>query len=331
MFLCYAIAMSPPSVPEPPSPLNLDEWIAIIVTLTTVGGIFYWAIGREHKDQILQELGFFPPSPQPDSTRESPEPTKPIPTTPELSTFEKTPHREAEVQGSRVAGVQGRMPADPASVAPEKTPSPTVAPTVTPTPTSSVEFSDVPDEFWAQVAITALAKRDIVVGFPQGELKPERFATRGELAAMLHKAFDPQPKQRAIARSAIPEAIAFNDLPPNYWGAEAIEEVAKAGIIIGYPDDKFRPNQPITRAEALVVLAKALNLKPPSEPTKTLQQYQDSDQIPHYAIANVAAAVKAGLVVGYPQGNLLNPNKPATRAELAAMLHQAVVVSQKRA
>ncbi|MEQ8756713.1 MAG: S-layer homology domain-containing protein [Coleofasciculus sp. G1-WW12-02] len=331
MFLCYAIAMSPPSAPEPPSPLNLDEWIAIIVTLTTIGGIFYWAIGREYKDQILQDLGFSPPSPQPDSTPESPEPTKPIPTTPELSTSETTPRREAEVQGSRVPGVQGRMQAAPAPGAPEKTPSPTVTPTVTPTPTPSVEFSDVPDEFWAHVAIAALAQRDIVVGFPQGEFKPQRFATRGELAAMLQKAFDPQPKRRAIARSAMPEAIAFKDLPPNYWGAEAIEEMAKAGIIIGYPDDKFRPNQPITRAEALVVLAKALNLKPPSEPTKTLQQYQDSDQIPNYAIANVAAAIKAGLVAGYPQGDLLNPNKPASRAELAAMLHQAVVVSQKRA
>jgi len=313
--------MSPPSVPEPPSPLNLDEWIAILVTLTTIGGIFYWAIGKKQKQQILQDLGFSPPSPQPDSTPESPEPTKPTPTTPELSDAKITSRREAEVQGSRVPGVQGRMQADPAPGAPEKTPSPTVTPTVTPTPTPSVEFSDVPDDFWAKEAIAALAKRDIVVGFPQGEFKPQRFATRGELAAMLQQLFEPKPKQRAIA---------FKDLPPNYWGDEAIKAVAKAGIIMGYPDHKFRPNQPITRAEALVVLAKALNLKPPSEPAKTLQQYADSDKVPDYAIANVAAAVKAGLVTGYPQGKLLNPNKPATRAELAAMLHQARVISRNR-
>jgi len=307
--------MSPSSPPEPPSPLDLDEWIAILVTLTTIGGIFYWAIGKEHTDQILQDLGFSPPSPQPDSTPESPEPTKPTPTTPELSESEITSRQEAKVQGNRGAGKQGRMKTDPAGSTLEKTPTPT-------TPTPSVEFSDVPDEFWAKQAITALAKRNIVVGFPQGEFKPQRFATRGELAAMLHEAFKPKPKQRAIA---------FPDLPPNYWGDDAIKEMAKAGIITGYPDDKFRPNQPITRAEALVVLAKVLNLKPPSEPSQTLQQYADSNKIPDYAIADVAAAVQAGLVVGYPQGDLLNPNKPATRAELAAMLHQARVVSQKRA
>lgn len=306
----YAIAMSPSSPPEPPSPLDLDEWIAILVTLTTIGGIFYWAIGKEQKQQILQDLGFSPPSPQPDSTPESPQPNKPTPTTPELSDSEITSRREAEVQGSRGSGEQGRMQADPAL--------PTVTPTPT-TPTPSVEFSDVPDDFWAKEAIAALAQRDIVVGFPQGEFKPQRFATRGELAAMLQQVFELKPKQRAIA---------FKDLPPNYWGDEAIKAVAKAGIIIGYPDHKFRPNQPITRAEALVVLAKALNLKPPSEPAKTLQQYADSDKVPDYAIANVAAAVKAGLVTGYPQGNLLNPNKPATRAELAAMLHQARVISR---
>jgi len=317
----YAIAMSPPSPPEPPSPLDLDEWIAILVTLTTIGGIFYWAMGKEQKQQILQDLGFSPPSPQPDSTPESPESTKPTPTTPELSESEIASRREAEVQGSRGAGKQERMQADPALPTPEKAPPSTVSPTPT-TPTPSVEFSDVPDDFWAHVAIATLAKRNIVVGFPQGEFKPQRFATRGELAAMLQQVFEPKPKQRAIA---------FKDLPPNYWGAQAIKAVAKAGIIIGYPDHKFRPNQPITRAEALVVLAKALNLKPPSEPSKTLQQYTDSNKIPDYAIANVAAAVQAGLVAGYPQGDLLNPNKPATRAELAAMLHQASVVSRNRA
>ncbi|MEQ9236472.1 S-layer homology domain-containing protein [Coleofasciculus sp. E2-BRE-01] len=312
--------MSPPSPPEPPSPLDLDEWIAILVTLTTIGGIFYWAMGKEQKQQILQDLGLSPPSPQPDSIPESPKPTKPTPTTPELSDAEITSRREAEVQGSEGAGEQGRMQADPALPAPEKTLSPTVTPTPT-TPTPSVEFSDVPDDFWAKKAIATLATGDIVVGFPQGEFKPQRFATRGELAAMLQQVFEPKPKQRAIA---------FEDLPPNYWGDEAIKAVAKAGIIIGYPDHKFRPNQPITRAEALVVLAKALNLKPPAEPSKTLEQYIDSNKIPDYAIANVAAAVKAGLVTGYPQGNLLNPNKPATRAELAAMLHQARVVSRNR-
>ncbi|MEQ9358854.1 S-layer homology domain-containing protein [Coleofasciculus chthonoplastes] len=315
----YAIAMSPPYPPEPPSPLDLDEWIAIIVTLTTIGGIFYWAMGKEQKQQILQDLGLSPPSPQPDSTPESPEPTKPTPTAPELSESETTPCSVETCHGTsrrQVAGEPERVQVNRTSPTPQQTPFPT--PT---TPTPSVEFSDVPDDFWAKNAIATLAKRNIVVGFPQGEFKPQRFATRGELAAMLQQVFEPKPKQRAIA---------FKDLPPNYWGAQAIKAVAKAGIIIGYPDHKFRPNQPITRAEALVVLAKALNLKPPSEPSKTLKQYTDSNKIPDYAIANVAAAVKAGLVTGYPQGNLLNPNKPATRAELAAMLHQARVVSRNR-
>lgn len=52
----------------------------------------------------------------------------------------------------------------------------------------------------------------------------------------------------------------FKDVKDGLWYSEAIQEVADAGLMAGYPDNTFRPEQPVTRAELAVVLAKLLNL-----------------------------------------------------------------------
>ena len=58
--------------------------------------------------------------------------------------------------------------------------------------------------------------------------------------------------------------------------------------------------------------------------------YLDADKIPQYAVDDVAAATRAGIVVNHPNLRLLNPNQPATRGEIAALIYQALV-SQGRA
>lgn len=197
----------------------------------------------------------------------------------------------------------------------DSTPTPTA-----PTPTPGVEFSDVTDGSWASPYIKLLKERSIVVGFPDGRFRPDRYATRAEFAAMLQKIFAKENK---------PSAIGFKDLSADYWASDAIKKVSKTGILKGYPAKDFRPDQPVTRAEVLVTLATALKLKTPLTPAKSLQVYLDGDQVLDYAQAKVAAAHEAGLVAGYTKEKLLVPNKPATRAELAAMLSQALELSGK--
>lgn len=188
-----------------------------------------------------------------------------------------------------------------------------------PTPTPVVEFSDVPDSSWARRFIQRLNTRDIVVGFPDGSFRPDQYATRAEFAVMLEKVFEPENSGNSSN---------FKDLSADYWAYDAIKNVSKMGILKGYPAGDFRPDQPVTRAEALVALATVLKLKTPPTPTKTLQGYLDGDQVLDYAIAKVAAAQEAGLVAGYRKEKLLIPNKPVTRAELTAMLSQALALSQ---
>ncbi|WP_413161077.1 S-layer homology domain-containing protein [Capilliphycus salinus ALCB114379] len=98
----------------------------------------------------------------------------------------------------------------------------------------------------------------------------------------------------------------------------------------GYPGEVFNPNLTVPRVQVLVALASGLDLKLPKNPEQVLQQtYQDAEQIPQWAVEKVAAATQAGLVVNYPETSTLNPNQPATRAEVSALIYQALVESDK--
>ncbi|MHC5829540.1 MAG: S-layer homology domain-containing protein, partial [Nostoc sp.] len=85
----------------------------------------------------------------------------------------------------------------------------------------------------------------------------------------------------------------------------------------------FKPQQQIPRVQALVSLANGLGLTTNNQ--NVLNFYTDAAQIPNYAIAPVAAATARQLVINYPTAKQLNPNRQATRAEVAAFVYQALV------
>lgn len=315
---------SPP--PDPRSsqrePLGFDEFIGIFVALTTIGAILFWSISQ--RNQGFNLTSFLPlsrsPSAQPTVTplpeatvREgAPEVPVPIPTqSPEVLSPvpSRTPIRE---QFPVLIPFPTTTPATRLS--------PTPLSQGTPTPAQPINFVDVPQDFWARPFIQALAARGVVSGFAGDYFRPDRPVTRAEFAALLQDAFDQYPGQSATE---------YKDVSSDFWGVRAIDRATRAGFLTGYPGNIFRPEQQIPRAQVLVALASGLNLVPPSSPTQVLQTYNDAGQIPNYATQQVAAATNAGLVVNYPNPNLLNPNQNATRAEVAAIIHQALVQAGK--
>lgn len=313
--------MSKLSPPDPP-PLKLDNCITVFVAFTAINGLLYaWAANKQNDPLSLKKLGVSPPSPQPKSAPEGVTISKPTTTAPESSPLPlreplstDAPETSSALSRSRLSQ-QGPKPESTASDLDTNLAKPKPA---APTPTSVVEFSDVPDSSWASRFIKSLNQRQMIAGLPDGSFRPNKFATRGEFATLLQKVLNKENRQTAIK---------FKDLPADYWAEDAIKEVSQTGLLKGYPAQDFRPDQPITRAEVLVVLATALKLKTPSVPVKSLQAFQDSDQVLNYALAKVAAAKEAGLVAGYPKDKILIPNKPATRAEMAAMVYQALAIS----
>jgi len=191
------------------------------------------------------------------------------------------------------------------------------APMILITPTfAQTAFSDVAANYWAKNFIIALAARDIMTGFPDGTFRPETPVTRAEFAAIIRKAFN---------RNPIRDAITFNDVPQDFWAASAIELAYKNGFLDSYQGRFFRPNQNISRLQILLALATGLDYTNTLPVNTILPYYNDETAIPSSAAEKVAAATEKGVVVNYPDLQSLQPNKTATRAEVAAFIYQALV------
>ena len=178
----------------------------------------------------------------------------------------------------------------------------------------AVAFTDVPPGYWAKIYIEALSAKGIIAGFPDGSYKPDEPVTRAQFAAIINKAFAPQVKR---------DPINFRDVSQNFWGYQAIQTAYRGAYLSGYPNRVFKPRQEIPRVQVLVSLANGLGLNAVNQ--TSLSFYKDAGKIPDYAKDPVAAATARQLVVNYPTPSQLNPNREATRAEVAAFVYQALV------
>ncbi len=181
---------------------------------------------------------------------------------------------------------------------------------------TTANFKDVSQDYWAAPFIKALVEREIVAGFPDNTFKPDEPVTRAQFAAMLTKAFQKQNMR---------EKVDFNDVAADYWANQPIRRAYRMGFLSGYPNNVFQPNQNIPKEQVLVALANGLNYKATGKPEEVISYYSDEDKIADFAVSPIAAATEQNLVVNYPNLRNLNPKKNATRAEVAAMIYQALV------
>jgi len=122
---------------------------------------------------------------------------------------------------------------------------------------------------------------------------------------------------REISKETKP-IIEFTDIT-GYWSESLIKLAAAKGIISGYTDGTFKPNNPVTRAEFTVMLAGLLKL----EGDGAVITFTDNDQIGAWAKDAVAQAVQAGIVNGYNDGSF-RPNAHITRSEMAVMIARSL-------
>lgn len=112
------------------------------------------------------------------------------------------------------------------------------------------EFKDVPESHWAYAYVAAAQKAGIISGFPGGYFKPNEYVTRGQIAAMLARAY-------SLERTG--KAAEFIDVPETYWAYDGIQKLADNGISKGFEDKTYRPSLLVRRAEVAVLLAKAMD------------------------------------------------------------------------
>ncbi|MEQ8963120.1 MAG: S-layer homology domain-containing protein, partial [Coleofasciculus sp. C2-GNP5-27] len=174
-------------------------------------------------------------------------------------------------------------------------------------------FPDIQNH-WAKPFIEGLLDKGLISGFGDGTFKPNEKMTRAQYAALLVKAFDPEPKR---------EAKNFLDVSDKSWAKDVIQKAYRGGFLSGYPGDMFRQGDNVERVQVLVSLVNGLELS--EADTNALDFYEDSDDIPEYGKEEVATATKKQIVVNHPDVKKLDPTKAATRGEVAAMVYQALV------
>ncbi|WP_340017381.1 S-layer homology domain-containing protein [Paenibacillus sp. FSL K6-1318] len=129
---------------------------------------------------------------------------------------------------------------------------------------------------------------------------------------------DPQPTPDESKSEPEPEppVVTFDDLS-GHWAKEMIEELASQGIIAGYPDGSFHPNEHIKRHHMALLFTRAFEIKP----IRAAVSFSDvSPSHPYYEV--IMSLQQAGIVDG-TKGNF-NPNHSLTRAEMAKILTLAL-------
>ena len=126
--------------------------------------------------------------------------------------------------------------------------------------TGSKTFPDVKETAWYSKQVLALAEMGIISGSGDGTFCPNDPIKRNEFVQILSQFFNTEGED-------IP-AAGFPDVNQDSWDAPAINYAAAKGWITGSPDGTFRPNNYITRAEAITVVNKALGREPDTEKLK---------------------------------------------------------------
>jgi len=169
-------------------------------------------------------------------------------------------------------------------------------------------YSDIGGH-WAQEVIERWTSRGIVEGYG-GEFRPDEILTRAQMAKILSVLL------------GLPEAWEnpFSDVSESDWFAAWIMRCYAAGIIVGNgmgadPDGK------LTREQAVVMLARALELPPADE--RALEVFNDFERVSGWAAPYAAAMVSRGFISG--AGGGFSPGNGITRAEFLTMLDRAVV------
>lgn len=179
----------------------------------------------------------------------------------------------------------------------------TVIPPILPTPDK--EESDLP---W-------LTNEHInyIIGFDDGDVHPDWSITRAEVATIFYRLLTEEARDLMWSTTSI-----YPDVKQDAWYYLAICTLTNGGLLEGYPDGNFYPNQPITRAELSTIISRFDTKFGKLEVTESF-----ADAEGHWAEAYIEFAAARGYVIGYPDGSF-RPDQPITRAETVTMVNRCL-------
>ena len=186
-------------------------------------------------------------------------------------------------------------------------------------PVSKV-FTDVPADAWYVTGVQFVYNNDVMVGVAADKFGPEIAFNRAMVVQTMYN----RSSDKSYDKNAAP---AFKDVTDkNAWYYDAVQWGAQRGVIAGYGDGTFRPNQSVTREEFAKILYYAAGS--PSIVNYTLPTHPDFKDVASWAKNAMIWCNRRHVINGIPKDGILylQPKGVATRAQAATMLSQYLVI-----
>jgi uncharacterized protein YjdB len=178
-----------------------------------------------------------------------------------------------------------------------------------------LEFSDVANH-WAKEAVNDMGSRLVIEGTGSGQFTPDQAITRAEFAAIVVRGLGLEMEQAATT---------FSDVKTTDWYNSAINTAFTYQLINGFEDGMFRPDEHITREQAMLIIAKAMKITALQTKLSVqsadvlLAPFTDSSKVSNWAISGVTDTLQAGIIMGRSSKGLA-PKDDMTRAEVAEIV-----------
>ena len=173
-------------------------------------------------------------------------------------------------------------------------------------------IDDVCENYWAQVEIASVVS-DSVMTLTDGNFNPEGKMSRVEFVKALLKVLGQENLE-------VTSKVKFSDVAKSSDIYAPIARSQQLGLVYGYPNGKFLPDNAVLRDEAQSVISH-ITIDADID-SSIVAKYADADKVPAWANEVYAKTLSYGIYVNYPNENELRPTEELTRAEAAVLLHR---------
>ena len=177
----------------------------------------------------------------------------------------------------------------------------------------TTNFKDYDRTAWYAEAVSAAVDNGLLYGKSSTTLDPNGDMTRAEMAAIINRSFG------CYAKADISK---YTDVSKSKWYYDDVAMAVQMGTYNGRSSSAMAPDAPISRQEAMTVVARALELDYDAYTKTDLSAFSDRDKISTWALPYVRAMIGAGYIHG--RGKILAPLENITRAEFAQIFHNII-------
>lgn len=165
------------------------------------------------------------------------------------------------------------------------------------------EWTDIQGH-WANKVIDTFVKLRVIDGYGDGQFKPDGNITRAEFVTLISRVFD------IIGGAG--QSVSLSDIS-GHWAEDAIKKLVSEGVLNGYDDGTFKPDQTISREEIVFIVSRIVNWDSVNKDASK-GKFTDMSSASPYAANAIKDAAEAGIINGKNAG-IFDPQGNATRAE----------------